>query len=129
MATVTLDDGSRHDYRAVICATGVNGTPRTPEHPGTFIGQIRHSSSYRSPLEFHGERVLIVGLGNSGADIACDAAANADAAFVSVRRGYHLIPKHLFGMPIDEFADSGPQLPVRLLRRTTTRPGPPDSTA
>jgi cation diffusion facilitator CzcD-associated flavoprotein CzcO len=127
--TVTLDDGSRHDYRAVICATGVNWTPRTPEHPGTFTGQIRHSSSYRSPLEFRGERVLIVGLGNSGADIACDAAANADAAFVSVRRGYHLIPKHLFGMPIDEFADSGPQLPVRLLRRTTTRPGPPDSTA
>jgi hypothetical protein len=114
--TVTLDDGSRHDYRAVICATGVNWTPRTPEHPGTFTGQIRHSSSYRSPLEFRGERVLIVGLGNSGADIACDAAANADAAFVSVRRGYHLIPKHLFGMPIDEFADSGPQLPVRLLR-------------
>ncbi|MEO3783928.1 NAD(P)-binding domain-containing protein [Actinocorallia sp. B10E7] len=112
--TVELGDGSRHPYRAVVCATGVTWTPRVPRHEGDFTGEIRHSVTYREPAEFRGKRVLIVGLGNSGADIACDAAANADAAFVSVRRGYHVIPKHLFGVPTDEFAESGPQLPLKL---------------
>lgn len=114
--TVTLRDGSRHPYRAVVCATGVTWQPRTPVHPGTFAGEIRHSSTYRSPAEFRGRRVLVVGLGNSGADIACDAAASADAAFISVRRGYHVIPKHIFGIPSDEFGSRGPQVPIRLER-------------
>ncbi|MGC7101758.1 flavin-containing monooxygenase [Amycolatopsis lurida] len=113
---VNLADGSSRDYRAVVCATGVTWAPRMPEHPGEFAGEIRHSSTYRSPTEFRGKRVLIVGLGNSGADIACDAAANADAAFVSVRRGYHVIPKHIFGIPSDEFKQRGPKLPLWLER-------------
>ena len=113
---VTLDDGTRHTYGAVICATGVTWTPRLPRHSGHFTGEVRHSNTYRANTEFRGKRVLIVGLGNSGADIACDAAANADAAFDSVRRGYHVIPKHVFGIPTDEFAERGPHLPLVLER-------------
>lgn len=113
---VTLDDGTERRYAAVICATGVTWQPRSPAHPGSFDGEIRHSSTYRSALEFRGRRVLVVGLGNSGADIACDAAANAEAAFVSIRRGYHVIPKHVFGIPSDELANGGPQLPLWLER-------------
>ncbi|GAA2735601.1 flavin-containing monooxygenase [Actinocorallia aurantiaca] len=112
--TVELGNGTRLPYRAVVCATGVTWTPRLPHHEGEFAGEIRHSVTYRDPAEFRGKRVLVVGLGNSGADIACDAAAGADAAFVSVRRGYHVIPKHIFGIPTDEFAESGPQLPLKL---------------
>jgi hypothetical protein len=118
--TVTLHDGSSHPYRAVICASGVTWQPRMPTHPGTFTGEIRHSSTYRTPSEFRGKRVLVVGLGNSGADIACDAATGADAAFVSVRRGYHVIPKHIFGIPSDEFGSRGPQVPIRLERPVFT---------
>ena len=113
---VTLDDGSSRQYGAVICATGVTWYPRTPQYPGQFTGVTRHASTYRDAAEFRGRRVLVVGLGNSGADIAGDAAATADAAFVSVRRGYHVIPKHIFGIPTDEFAERGPSLPTRLLR-------------
>jgi hypothetical protein len=113
---VTLADGASHRYRGVICATGVTWSPRSPAHPGQFEGEIRHSSTYRDPAEFRGKRVLVVGLGNSGADIACDAAANAEAAFVSVRRGYHVIPKHLFGIPSDELGSRGPDLPTRVMR-------------
>lgn len=113
---VTLASGEERIYRAVICATGTNWTPKLPRHPGSFNGEIRHSVSYSDPAEFRGKRVLIIGLGNSGADIACDAAANADAAWVSVRRGYHFIPKHIFGVPADEFAESGPALPLWLER-------------
>ncbi|APU15379.1 MULTISPECIES: flavin-containing monooxygenase [Actinoalloteichus] len=114
---VTLDDGSRQDYRAVVCATGTTWAPRMPAPAGEFAGEIRHSSTYRDPLEFRGRRVLVVGLGNSGADIACDAAAHAAAAFVSVRRGYHVIPKHVFGIPSDEFSERGPRLPPRIEQR------------
>lgn len=101
---VTQSDGQVNRYKAVICANGVNWHPRLPNWPGQFDGTIRHSVSHRKATDFQGKRVLIVGLGNSGADIACDAANNADAAFVSLRRGYHFIPKHLFGIPSDEFA-------------------------
>ncbi|AXQ28512.1 NAD(P)/FAD-dependent oxidoreductase [Solimonas sp. K1W22B-7] len=113
---VRLDSGELRRYRAVVCATGTNWHPRLPRHEGHFNGEIRHSVTFKHADEFRGKRVLIVGLGNSGADIACDAAANADAAFVSVRRGYHFIPKHVFGIPVDEFANSGPQLPMWLQR-------------
>lgn len=113
---VQTADGQERGYRAVICATGVTWSARSPQHEGRFDGEIRHSSSYRRPEEFRGKRVLVVGLGNSGADIACDAAATADAAFVSIRRGYHVIPKHLFGLPVDEFATRGPQLPLQVER-------------
>jgi cation diffusion facilitator CzcD-associated flavoprotein CzcO len=58
--------------------------------------------------------VLIVGGGNSAVDIACEAARNADKAYISMRRGYHFIPKHIFGQPADVFAHSGPKLPWRL---------------
>src|SRR5699024_1092436 len=59
---------------------------------------------------------LIIGLGNSGADIACDAASAAGRAWVSVRRGYHVIPKHVFGIPSDLFSSSGPSLPLAIER-------------
>ncbi|WP_333667696.1 flavin-containing monooxygenase [Acinetobacter guillouiae] len=109
---VEFGSGEQRCYRAVICATGVTWHPRLPRHPEDFQGDIRHSVSFKHPDEFRGKRVLIIGLGNSGADIACDAATHADAAFISVRRGYHFVPKHIFGIPADEFADRGPSLPM-----------------
>ena len=87
---------------ALVCCTGVTWDPRMPEVPGHFDGEIIHSVRYRDPSEFAGRRVLIVGLGNSGADIACDAAVSADAAFISTRRGYHFIPKFIAGSPSDQ---------------------------
>ncbi|RDI19995.1 flavin-binding monooxygenase-like protein [Rhodococcus sp. AG1013] len=117
---VRLSTGERRRYRAVVCATGVTWQPRIPAHPGTFDGEIRHAVTYRGIDEFRGKRVLIVGLGNSGADIACDAAASASETFVSVRRGYHVIPKHIFGTPTDVFAEKGPRLPIALERPLLT---------
>jgi hypothetical protein len=113
---VELADGGVRRYGAVICASGTNWDPNLPEIPGRFDGEVRHSVTYKSGDEFRGKRVLIVGAGNSGADIACDAATFADKAFVSVRRGYHFIPKHLLGMPADVFAEAGPHLPLWLGR-------------
>jgi amino acid transporter len=100
---VTISTGQTRQYRGVIAAPGVNWHPNVPSWPGmqSFRGDIRHSATYSSPEEFRGKRVLIVGAGNSGVDIACDAATFADAAFLSVRRGYRFIPKHVAGVPTD----------------------------
>jgi cation diffusion facilitator CzcD-associated flavoprotein CzcO len=102
-------------YRGVLCASGTNWYPRVPRHRGNFTGEIRHAVTHRSGRDFAGKRVLVVGLGNSGADIACDAAQFADSAYISVRRGYHIIPKHIFGRPADSF-DEGVTIPGWLER-------------
>jgi cation diffusion facilitator CzcD-associated flavoprotein CzcO len=115
--TVTTTDGGVHHYGSLVCATGTNWHASMPDYPGTFTGEIRHSNTYRSMSEFSGKRVLVIGAGNSGVDIACDAAQAADRAAISLRRGYHFIPKHLFGIPSDEFAASGPHLPMWLEQR------------
>lgn len=118
-ANVTVA-GKTLEYQGVVCATGVNWSPNLPEYPGAFSGVYRHTQSYRRPQELAGKRVLIVGLGNSGADIACDAARYASQTFVSVRRGYYFIPKHVFGKPTDAFAHDGPKLPRFLETRLLT---------
>lgn len=114
---IRLDSGEERRARALCVATGTTWHPRVPEVAGHFDGEMYHSFHYRSPREFEGKRVLIVGGGNSGADIACDAARSATRAFISLRRGYHFIPKFIFGLPADVFAHAGPQLPRWLEER------------
>ncbi len=114
-AIVTVGGNSLR-YRGVVCASGVNWEPVMPEFDGEFSGELRHAVSYRRSDEFAGKKVVIVGLGNSGADIACDAARSASRAYVSIRRGYHFVPKHIFGKPADVFAHEGPHLPLWLER-------------
>lgn len=60
--------------RAVVVATGYNHTPRTPDWPGrdTFTGELTHASEYRNPAPYAGKDVLVVGIGNTGAEIAVD---------------------------------------------------------
>ncbi|GKS99365.1 NAD(P)-binding domain-containing protein [Acidovorax sp. SUPP3434] len=113
---VELADGTHRLYGAVVCATGVNWDPSMPSFEGAFQGEVRHAATFKHGDEFRGRRVLVVGAGNSGADIACEAAAHAQRAFISVRRGYHFIPKHLMGVPVDQIAEAGPHLPMWLAR-------------
>ncbi|UZD97720.1 NAD(P)/FAD-dependent oxidoreductase [Pseudomonas corrugata] len=113
---VTLADGTQKRYRWVILATGTNWQPNLPVFKGEFNGEIRHSNSFKSGQEFQGKNVLVVGAGNSGADISCEAAIHAKKAFISMRRGYYFIPKHVFGVPVDVFNENGPHLPLWLAR-------------
>lgn len=111
---VTLSNGETVKHSALICANGTNWHGVMPQYLGAFSGEMRHSSTFRSAEEFTGHRVLVIGAGNSGCDIACDAARSADKAFISLRRGYHFIPKQLFGIPADKFAAEGPKMPMWL---------------
>ncbi|WP_380160624.1 flavin-containing monooxygenase [Kineococcus sp. R86509] len=114
---VTLTDGRRREYAGIVCCSGAQWFPVLPDLPGEFAGELRHSNTYRSADEVRGRRVLVVGGGNSGCDIAVDAARTADRVLLSMRRGYWFIPKHVFGRPSDVFAAGGPHLPVRLQQK------------
>ncbi|MFF4585593.1 flavin-containing monooxygenase [Streptomyces sp. NPDC001388] len=115
--TVTRADGRRSVHRQVVVCTGAQWHPNVPDLPGDFSGEVRHTLTYRSSDELRGKRVLVVGAGNSGLDIACDAARSADRAVISMRRGYWFIPKHLFGRPVDTIAAGGPHVPVWLQQK------------
>jgi cation diffusion facilitator CzcD-associated flavoprotein CzcO len=84
----------------VLVANGHHWDARMPEpmFPGEFNGCIMHSRDYRDPVFMAGKRVVVVGIGNSAVDIACEAAHIADRTYLSVRRGAHIMPKYVFGM-------------------------------
>ena len=98
---VTLAGGETRLYRGVIIANGHHWDARWPEYPGNFVGQTLHSSQYKTPDVLTDRRVLVVGAGNSGCDIAVEATQRAARTFHSARRGYHYLPKFLRGKPID----------------------------
>lgn len=100
---LSFDDGRQARYEAVVVCNGLLGTPKVPQYPGTFSGQALHASAYRSSAQFRGKRVLVVGGGNSGCDIAVDAAQTASLALHSTRRGYHYMPKFIDGQPTQEW--------------------------
>jgi hypothetical protein len=102
---VRLIRGESRHYRGVVIANGHNWDPQWPTYPGEFAGISLHSSQYKTPDVLRGRRVLVVGGGNSGCDIAVEAAQNAAKCFHSVRRGYHYIPKYLSGKPADQVGE------------------------
>ena len=91
----------RRRFDGVLIANGTLHQPHMPALPGEFAGELLHSADYRSPALFKGKRVLLVGCGNSGADIAVDAVHHAASVDISLRRGYYFLPKFVKGRPID----------------------------
>src|SRR5262249_2822940 len=61
-----------------------------------------HVHHYREPDILVGKRVLVLGIGNSAVDVAVESSRIADATFLAMRRGAHVLPKFLGGKPIDE---------------------------
>ena len=116
-------------FSAVMVASGTLHTPSVPRFAGQFAGEILHSAAYKRATELAGKRVLIVGAGNSGCDIAVDAVHHAAAVDISVRRGYYFVPKYVFGRPTDTLNQGRPLprplkqfLDKRLLRMFTGDP-------
>jgi len=99
-------------YRGVVLASGHHDVPRMPAYPGTFAGEIVHSRAYRSPKQLRDKRVLVVGCGNSAADIVSDAAHGGSRVFLSIRRGYWFVPKFLLGFPTGDVVSLAELLPL-----------------
>lgn len=107
---LSLSDKSSIFYDALVVCAGLLRKPIVPVYPGRFDGETLHAAQYRSSARLDGKRVLIVGGGNSGCDIAVDAAHVAAKTFHSTRRGYHYMPKFIAGKPTQEWLmDIAPQ--------------------
>jgi dimethylaniline monooxygenase (N-oxide forming) len=113
---VALDDGSARRFEAVVVATGTFWSPRLPDDTAGFAGEVSHSHDYRTPAPFQGRRVLVVGAGQSAAEIAVEVAAVAARTFLSMRSGAHVLPRWIGGRPYDA-SDVAPlnRLPWALL--------------
>jgi Flavin-binding monooxygenase-like len=103
MWVVVTQAGAEDAFDYVCICTGHHWDPRMPDLPGNFSGRLLHSHAFRNSLSFTRDRVLVVGCGNSGADIALDVARRNGQVTLSMRRGYHVIPRYLFGVPADVF--------------------------
>jgi NADPH-dependent glutamate synthase beta subunit-like oxidoreductase len=99
----------------VVVATGWADFPNVPKWPGmgNFAGPIAHSSAYRNSEPYRGKRVLVVGFGNSGADIALELCEAGAEVTLSVRSPVRILPRDLFGLPILNFALAQRFLPAR----------------
>ncbi len=69
-----------------------------------FTGQVIHSADYRDAAPFAGQSVLVIGMGNTGAEIALDLAEGGARPTISLRNGVHIVPRELFGLPIQVVA-------------------------
>lgn len=99
-------------YRGVVIANGHHDVPRYPDYPGEFSGSVLHSRDYRSPTQLTGERILVIGAGNSGCDIAVDAVHLGRDVMLSMRRGYYFVPNFTLGWPTDDVMDSLEAVPM-----------------
>jgi len=110
---VTTSDGLTRRYTGVLVANGHNSVPAIPKVPGEFTGKTLHSGAYRNPGDIEGSRVLVVGSGNSGCDIASELSQASFDVVLSVRKGHLFQPKSFFGRPRGSLPIM--KLPPRLL--------------
>lgn len=128
-------DGTRVDGSAAVVCTGLVANPRMPTLSGRerYRGRVLHSSAYRNPASFAGERVLVVGVGNSGGEIGSELGRAGVSVTVLVRSGAHVVPRDIAGIPIQYLSRLVRMLPrplqewvtAQVQRAGERRRGPP----
>ena len=116
--TVRTADGQVRAYAAVLIANGHLTDPYVPAIATDFTGKSMHSHDYSNIDDVEGDRVLVVGVGNSGCDLVVDAANARLDAHISIRHGQIFQPKAIFGRPRAELAWMA-KLPPVLQERVT----------
>ena len=114
-------EGERREiFDALMIANGHHWNPRMPEYPGHFDGEFMHSHSFKNNEPFKDKRVLVIGGGNSAADVAVECSRVTARTCISMRRGHWFLPKFMFGWPGDVVYEKGAWLP-RPLRQWALR--------
>ena len=109
----------RARYDALLVANGHHWDPRWPEpaFPGSdvFAGVQMHSHDYtgEDPAFFRDKHVVVLGMGNSAMDIAVESSFSSAATYLAARRGAWVIPKYLFGRPLDQISTAA-GVPLRV---------------
>ena len=96
---VELANGEQRVYKGVLICNGHHWDKRFPKYPGEFTGEYIHSKDFKSPEQLARKRVLVIGGGNSACDVVSEAARVSETAHLSLRRGYWMTPKTVFGKP------------------------------
>ena len=129
-----LSNGQTRFYDALLVANGHHWDPRWPEpaFPGadTFEGKQLHAHSYVDNSIFAGKDVVVLGMGNSAMDIAVESSYVAANTYLAARKGAWIIPKYVFGKPVDQLPNN-PRIPFairqRMIHQTIkTLTGPPE---
>jgi indole-3-pyruvate monooxygenase len=113
---ITTTTAGVYHSRQVVVATGYNAVPHVPRWRGQerFRGRILHSSEYRSGESFRGQSVLVVGLGNSGGEIAIDLHEHGARVAMAVRGPVNIVPREVLAVPILAISIALNRLPARL---------------
>jgi hypothetical protein len=119
---ITDQRGATRPFELLVVANGHHWDPRFPDFPGTFDGVTIHSHHYvdpQTPLELTGKRILVVGLGNSAADITVELSSKAlqNTVTLSTRSSAWIVPKYLAGKPGDTLWRTTPYLPLSWQRK------------
>lgn len=114
--------GTTRRFDLLVVGNGHHWDPRYPDFPGEFSGEVIHSHYYvdpREPLDLHGKRILVVGLGNSAADIVVELSSKAyeNEVVLSTRSGAWIVPKYFAGTPADKYYKTTPYLPLSWQRK------------
>jgi cation diffusion facilitator CzcD-associated flavoprotein CzcO len=117
---VELDSGETRRYDALLVANGHHWDMRWPEPPfpgaDSFEGVQMHAHQYRDNSSLEGRRVVVLGMGNSAMDIAVEASYVAAHTYLAARRGAWVVPKYLFGRPVDQIHND-PRIPFKVRQR------------
>ncbi|OBF99524.1 flavin-containing monooxygenase [Mycolicibacter sinensis] len=117
-----LAGGGRQRFDLLVVANGHHWDPRLPDFPGEFTGEMLHAHHYidpKTPLQFSGKRILVVGLGNSAADIAVELSSRTleNELTLSTRSGAWIVPKYVAGKPADKYYRTSPYVPLSWQRK------------
>jgi hypothetical protein len=99
---VTVRGATPRHFDAFVVAAGHYWDAEVPPLPGRFDGAAIHVRDYRTPDRFADQRVVVVGASQSALDITAEISTCAERVFLSCRQSHHLIPRHIFGRPIDK---------------------------
>ena len=119
---ITAQRGETRRFDLLVVANGHHWDPRTAEFPGDFTGESLHSHHYidpTDPLDLTGKRILVVGLGNSAADIAVELSGKSlqNPVTLSTRSSAWIVPKYLYGLPADKYFATSPYMPLAWQRK------------
>lgn len=119
---IQTQSGEQRHFDLLVVGNCHHWDPRTASFPGTFTGESIHAHNYidpKDPLPLSDKRILIVGIGNSAADIAVELSSKAYGNHVtlSTRSGAWIVPKYIAGRPADKYYKTTPHIPLSWQRK------------